>query len=73
MGFGNYADPYVIDEAAVDNTAQWQLVVETPVCVHVIYLSAEDDLGFWKEECVHLFGVYPRVYEKGNFVEMGGA
>lgn len=70
MGFGIYAGTYVIDEAAVDNTAQWQLVVETPECVNVIYLSAEDDLGFWKEECVRLFGVYPRVYAAGNFVEL---
>lgn len=68
MGFATFTDVYEIEEAAPQPTAKWQLVVDTPDSVTVIYLTAADDLNWWKEECVRLFGVYPRVFAAGNFV-----
>lgn len=76
MGYGTWKSErnqpvaYVIDEMAKCGAAMWQLVVEREEGVAVLYLGQGDDLEFWKGECVRLFGVYPRVFGQGSFVEV---
>lgn len=68
MGFSMESEAFVVDEIAAAAGAQWQLVVEKEAGITVIYLGEDDDLGWWQDECVRLFGVWPSVFEKGNFV-----
>lgn len=73
MGFGTWDDDVVvIDEGVSKEEAEWQLVVEVEPVPVVIYLGVGADLDFWEGECVRLFGVWPRVWGRGNFVIVNG-
>lgn len=74
MSYATWIDNEVVDKFDVGDegreTAQYQLVAWVEPAVVVVYLPAGGNVRFWQEEMAGLYGVWPSVFEKGNFVEV---
>lgn len=69
MGFFTSAGTFVVEEVSPEE-AGWQLVVEVEPALVVVYLREGADVEFWVREYAMLYGVWPRVWKKGQFVEV---